>query len=60
MGSQPLFSIFSIFVGVQLRHLLMKLADGGEGYLAAPQGLCDVLHTAHGDAGQIHLDERFL
>ena len=29
-------------------------------YAAAPQCLCDVLHTAHGDACQKHLDKGFL
>ena len=40
-------------------RFLVQFADGGGGYLAAPQSLCDVLHTAHGDAGQIHLNECF-
>ena len=40
--------------------LLVQLTDGGGGYLAAPQGLCDVLHPAHRDAGQVHLYERLL
>ena len=35
---------------------LVQLADGGR----APQCLRDVLHPAHGDASQIHLDEGFL
>lgn len=39
---------------------LVQLADGGGRNLAAPQCLRDVLHTAHGDARQIHLDEGFL
>ena len=34
--------------------------DGGGRDLAAPQCLGDVLHTAHGDACQIHLNERLL
>ena len=39
---------------------LVQFADGGGRNLAAPQGLRDVLHTAHGNARQIHLDERLL
>jgi len=39
---------------------LVQLADGGGRNLAAPQCLRDVLHTAHGDACQVHLDEGFL
>ena len=39
---------------------LVQLADGGGRDLAAPQCLGDVLHTAHGNASQVHLDERFL
>ena len=39
---------------------LVQLADGSGRNLAAPQRLGDVLHTAHGNACQIHLDERFL
>jgi len=39
---------------------LVQLADGSGRNLAAPQCLRDVLHTAHGDACQIHLDERLL
>ena len=39
---------------------LVQLADGGGRYLVAPQGLGDVLHPTHRDAGQIHLNERFL
>src|SRR5574344_3006721 len=39
--------------------LLVQLADGGGGYFAPPESLCDVLHTAHGDASQIHLNECF-
>jgi len=39
---------------------LVQLADGGRRDLAAPQRLGDVLHTAHGDACQVHLDEGFL
>ena len=36
---------------------LVQFADGGGRDLAAPQGLGDALHTAHGDACQVHLDE---
>ena len=36
---------------------LVQLADGGGRNLAVPQCLRDVLHTAHGNACQIHLDE---
>ena len=39
---------------------LVQLADGSGRNLAAPQCLRDVLHPAHGNACQIHLDERFL
>ena len=39
---------------------LVQLADGSGRNLAAPQGLGDVLHTAHGNACQIHLDEGLL
>ena len=39
---------------------LVQLTDGSGRNLAAPQCLCDVLHPAHGDACQIHLDEGFL
>ena len=39
---------------------LVQLADGGGRNFAAPQCLCDVLHPAHWDARQIHLNERFL
>ena len=39
---------------------LVQLADGGGRDLAAPQCLGDVLHTAHGDTCQIHLNESFL
>ena len=39
---------------------LVQLADGSGRDLAAPQGLGDVLHTAHGNACQVHLDEGFL
>ena len=38
----------------------VQLADGGGRDLAAPQRLRDVLHTAHGNARQIHLDKRVL
>lgn len=37
---------------------LVQLADGGGRNLAAPQALGDVLRTAHGNACQVHLDER--
>ena len=39
---------------------LVQLADGGRRNLAAPQCLGDILHTAHGNACQIHLNERLL
>ena len=39
---------------------LVQLADGSGRNLTAPQCLGDVLHTAHGDACQVHLDEGFL
>ena len=39
---------------------LVQLADGGRRDLAAPQCLRDVLHTAHGDTRQVHLDEGLL
>ena len=39
---------------------LVQLADGGGRNLAAPQRLRDVLHPAHGNARQVHLDERLL
>ena len=39
---------------------LVQLADGGGRDLAAPQCLGDVLHPAHGNARQIHLDEGLL
>ena len=39
---------------------LVQLADGSGRDLAAPQCLRDVLHPAHGNACQVHLDERLL
>ena len=39
---------------------LVQLADGGGRDLAAPQCLRDVLHPAHGNACQVHLDEGLL
>ena len=39
---------------------LVQLADGSGRDLAASQRLGDVLHTAHGNARQVHLDEGFL
>ena len=39
---------------------LVQLADGSGRNLAAPQCLGDVLHMAHGNARQVHLDERLL
>ena len=39
---------------------LVQLADGSGRNLAAPQRLRDVLHPAHGNACQIHLDEGLL
>ena len=39
---------------------LVQLADGSGRDLAAPQCLRDVLHTAHGNARQVHLDEGLL
>ena len=41
-------------------RFLVQFADGGGRYLAAPKGLGNILHTAHGNTGQVHLDERFL
>ena len=38
---------------------LVQFADGGGRDLAALQCLRDVLHAAHGDACQVHLDEGF-
>ena len=38
-------------------RFLIQLTDGGGRYLAAPQGLSNVLHTPDGYAGQIHLNE---
>jgi site-specific DNA recombinase len=40
--------------------LLVQLADGARGHFRAPQGLRDILDAAHGDAGQVHLDQRLL
>ncbi len=39
---------------------LVQFADGGRRDLAAPRCLRDVLHTAHGNACQVHLDEGLL
>ncbi len=39
---------------------LVQFTDGGGRDFAAPQGFGDVLHTAHRDACQVHLDERLL
>ena len=39
---------------------LVQLADGSGRNLAAPQRFGDVLHTAHGNTRQVHLDEGFL
>ena len=39
---------------------LVQLADGSGRNLAAPQRLGDLLHTGHGNACQVHLDERLL
>ena len=47
--------VLDVDVGV-----LVQLADGGRRDLAAPQRLGDVLHTAHRNACQVHLDEGFL
>ena len=38
----------------------VQLTDGRGRHLAAPQSLGDVLHPAHGNARQVHFDERFL
>lgn len=35
------------------------LTDGSRRHLAAPQGLGDILHSAHGNTGKIYLNERF-
>ena len=39
---------------------LVQLTDGGGRDLTAPQRLGDVLHPAHGNACQVHLDEGLL
>lgn len=39
---------------------LVQLADGCGRDLAVSQCLGDVLHTAHGNACQVHFDERLL
>ena len=39
---------------------LVQLTDGCGRDLAAPQRLRNILHPAHGDARQVHFDERFL
>ena len=39
---------------------LVQFADGSGRHLAAPQCLRDVLHPAHGDTRQVHLDEGLL
>ena len=39
---------------------LVQLTDGSGRDLAAPQCLRDVLHPAHGNACQVHLDEGLL
>ena len=36
----------------------VQLTDGGGRDLATPQRLGDVLHPAHGNACQVHFDER--
>ena len=38
-------------------RFLVQLTDGGGRDLAAPQGLCDVLHTPDGYTCQVHLNE---
>ena len=47
--------VFNVDIG-----FLVQLTDGSRRYLAAPQGLGNILHPAHRDAGKIHLDEGFL
>ena len=44
------------FLNVDIGFLI-QLADGGGRYLAAPQGLSDVLHTPDGYTCQVHLNE---
>ena len=39
---------------------LVQFTDGGWRYLAAPQGLGNILHMAHRDAGEVHFDEGLL
>ena len=39
---------------------MFSSSHGSGRNLAAPQGLGDVLHTAHGNACQVHLDESLL
>ena len=40
--------------------LLVEVADRTRADSRSPQGLSDILNTTDGDAGQIHLHERFL
>jgi len=47
--------------GVDRRvDLLVEITNGGRRNPRAPQRLGDVLDPAHGNAGKIHLDQRFL
>ena len=39
--------------------LLIQLADRGWRHLAAPERFGNVLHAPNGDAGKVHLNERF-
>jgi hypothetical protein len=38
----------------------IQLTYGGGRHFGAPESFGDILYPAHGDAGQIHLDERLL
>lgn len=53
--SQRIHDVQQILIG-----FLVQLADGSGRNLAAPQRLGDVLHPAHGNACQVHLDEGLL
>ena len=43
-----------------LVRLLVEVADGPRRDFCPPESLCDVFDAAHGNAGQIHLDQGFL
>lgn len=40
--------------------LLVEMADGARGDLCAPKQFGDIFDTAHGYAGQVHLNKGFL